>query len=566
MLKHVCHAVWAMGLGLSVQAAATVSVRNLDADDTMPGVIVDTDLGSSTDDLFVLATVKNLEVQGRAKMLAVMLDRACAATDDTDRFRVFAEAFLHAPSYDWDAVPIGTVPQLPPGVEANRVFVPYTELSFETEKWSEPLLPRPESRSGVVTNAVVLYRRLLSEAASNSVEICAVGFMTNLVALLESPADDVSSFTGRELIASKVRSLRIMAGCFDGSLGHAEYNVAGDVPSASRIFGSWPGKIIVSPYEVGSRVYLPQSKVNMAAVGGVANNPIALTYAHWDPDGDRPKSQLMWDALTALGMVDDGFEYWGPGTVTIDTKPGHEGYTSFKEDGKGNVYIQQLKESSYGVHLRDLLQEIACGRTTPDPAESNAVRICAVGSTNVVDRGFVIIRNASTNDFDLTGCTMTCGPLECAATASYAFPSGTVLRAGAVLRLDGTRCWPDGAVPSGALNVLLWTPGRDVLHETLVNSGWFKDNLPADGFLASREDKGLMVDSKDWSVGCGSEHFTEENGVRATIRMNEKGLPVVEPADGSSSASVTSWGAPGLLGVWMNPAECAKDRYFRLTK
>lgn len=552
-----------LGLGLSLQAAATenVSAPVVCLDAQPVGVIVDTDLGSSTDDLFVLATVKGLEYLHRGKLLAVMLDRACAATDDTDCFRVFAEAFLHASGYNWDDVPIGTVPQLPPGVEANRVFVPYAELSFATEKWSEPLLPRPASRTGIVTNAVTLYRMILSQAPDNSVEICAVGFMTNLVALLESPSDDLSSSTGRELIASKVRALRIMAGCFDGSLAHAEYNVAGDVPSASKIFGSWPGKIIVSPYEVGSRVYLPQSKVNKAAAGDVSN-PIALTYAHWDPDGDRPKSQLMWDALTTLGMVVDGFRYRGPGLVSIDTK----GYTTFTETEKGNVYIQELTESSYGTFLRDVLQELACGRTTPDPAESNAVRICAVGSTNVVDRGFIIVRNASTNDFDLTGCAMTCGPLECAATASYAFPSGTVLRAGSALRLDGATCWPDGAVPEGGLNVLLWTPDRDVLHDTLVNSDWFKDDAPADGFLASREDKGLMVDRADWSVGCGSGHFTAENGVQAKIRMDEAGLPVVEPADGSSSVSVTSWGAPGLLGFWMTPAERTKDRFFRLTK
>jgi len=61
-----------------------------------------------------------------------------------------------------------------------------------------------------------------------------------------------------------------------------------------------------------------------------------------------------------------------------------------------------------------------------------------------------------------------------------------------VERMQGSsRC---AAVWDASLNVMVYTSDWDVLHDTHVNPRWFKDVLPADGFLASRENDGLMVD------------------------------------------------------------------------
>ena len=63
-------------------------------------------------------------------------------------------------------------------------------------------------------NGVRLYRRLLAEA-ENKVELIEIGYLQTLVALLESPADDISEKTGMQLVAEKVVKVWAMAGKWD---------------------------------------------------------------------------------------------------------------------------------------------------------------------------------------------------------------------------------------------------------------------------------------------------------------------------------------------------------------
>lgn len=67
--------------------------------------------------------------------------------------------------------------------------------------------PAPVKSSRDVPEAVALYRRVLTDAADASVAIAAIGFATNLAALLRSPADATSPLTGLELVAKKVKTV-----------------------------------------------------------------------------------------------------------------------------------------------------------------------------------------------------------------------------------------------------------------------------------------------------------------------------------------------------------------------
>ena len=67
-------------------------------------------------------------------------------------------------------------------------------------------------------DAVRLYRRLLAES-DEPVEIVEIGFLQVVADLLESPADDLSPKSGRELVAEKVKKMWVMAGRWDVEVG-----------------------------------------------------------------------------------------------------------------------------------------------------------------------------------------------------------------------------------------------------------------------------------------------------------------------------------------------------------
>ena len=74
----------------------------------------------------------------------------------------------------------------------------------------------PVKNSQQVGDAVQVYRTALAGAKDHSVAIAAIGFATNLHALLLSPADDISPLDGRALVARKVRSVTWQGGWYSG--------------------------------------------------------------------------------------------------------------------------------------------------------------------------------------------------------------------------------------------------------------------------------------------------------------------------------------------------------------
>ena len=149
-----------------------------------PKVIIDTDIGSSTDDLFALEIAARYHKEDVIELAAVMLDRPGA-----DNF-AFTDAYLHY--HELDDVPIGTIGD---EKDSRRVFVPYATLVHTNDASGRAVMPRlPEGkRPGAVAEAATLYRRVLAAAPDRSVDICAIGFFVNLVRLLDTPPDAVSS-------------------------------------------------------------------------------------------------------------------------------------------------------------------------------------------------------------------------------------------------------------------------------------------------------------------------------------------------------------------------------------
>ena len=435
----------------AVQQSVTVpSVGRVTLNAAKPLVILDTDMGSSTDDPFALELAVRLHKAGIAKLAAVIIDRPGA--DNV----TFTDAYLH--HHGLDDVPIGTIEGK---TEGQLIFVPYSSLVHSN------VLTRAERRRGVVKDSVALYLDLLRTAPDKSIELCAVGFFTNLTRLLDTPG-------GAELVARKVRTLRIMAGSFDGALAHPEYNVWGDIPSARRIFASWPTPIVCTPYEVGVRIYYPAAQVRQDFP---AAHPMAKIYTCWDPDGPRSKSQLMWDPMTVLGVADErlGTGFFAQsvrGEVTVDEK----GFTTFLPKVDGKSVIQQISLANT-IAVRRYLRTLGGGEPKELPGETLPVRIQSVSTVPAGNPGgeFITLTNISaTVAVDLSGFRVVASQPEEGVAVDVRLPVGTKLAPNGAFRLDRADWWSKAAIPDHAVNVLVYGADGDVLAEAYVDSSWWK--------------------------------------------------------------------------------------------
>lgn len=440
-----------------------------------PSIILDTDMGSSTDDPFALELAVRLHKEGVAKLAAVMIDRP--GVDNV----AFTDAYLH--HHGLDDVAIGTIDGK---TEGQLIFVPYSSLVHSN------VLSRAEHRTGAVKDAVKLYLELLAAAPDKSVELCAVGFFTNLMRLLDTPG-------GAELVAKKVKTLRIMAGSFDGALAHPEYNVWGDIPSARRIFASWPTPIVCTPYEVGVRIYYPAAQVRQDFPAG---HPMAKIYQCWDPDGPRSKSQLMWDPMTVLGIADElrgsgFFTHSERGEVMVDEK----GFTTFKPQADGKSVIQQISLANT-LAVRRYLRAMGCGEERDLPGERIPLRIQEVSSVPRMnpEGEFIMLTNLSSAvGLDLGNCRVVASQPEEGVAVDVRLPAGTQISPGGSLRLDRPTWWPKSSIPDNAVNVLVYGADGDVIAEAYVDSRWWNGACRGTGrcFL-SRSTSSLILNVDQW--------------------------------------------------------------------
>ena len=151
----------------------------------VPLVILDTDIGSSTDDLFTLEMLYRYEEQGRCRLLGIVVDREGEAnarfTDVMDTY------FGHGD------VPIGLVRN---GIDAPVVWIDYAHVADTEGSGGQPMFARSVSDYSQLPDGWQLYRRLLAAQPDHSVSIVSIGFVTCLAQLLTSEADEYSPLNG----------------------------------------------------------------------------------------------------------------------------------------------------------------------------------------------------------------------------------------------------------------------------------------------------------------------------------------------------------------------------------
>lgn len=270
----------------------------------VPLIIFDTDIGSSTDDLFALEMLYRYEQQGACKLLGVVVDREgedCAAVAD-----VMNNYFGHA------STPIGLVRK---GIPAPAVWIDYKSLPTYTNDDGGLMFRRSVDDYSALPDGWQLYRRLLSRQPDHSVSICTSGFVTALAQLLMSEPDDYSPLSGVELVRQKVKCIYMQGGVF-GDAVESDFNFGQGITFAQDFFRLWPQDVdmVFSPGEVGDPIeYTPEQVVSDISWTDI--HPIKQVYMTCDCN----TGQKMWDTLPVIQAVEgDGvFSLSARGTVSI---------------------------------------------------------------------------------------------------------------------------------------------------------------------------------------------------------------------------------------------------------
>ena len=286
-------------------------------------IILDCDMGSSTDDLFALMMLYRYMDMKRCNLIGVVVDRMGKANADVvDVMNNF---------YGYPDIPIGLETQ---GVKTPHVFITYHNAPYARTTEAEPMFKRSVGDDGTYMEGYKLYRKLLAEQPDKSVTIASIGFVTSLARLLESGPDEYSSLTGVELVSRKVKEIYAMGGVF-GEAVEPDYNFKAAIDFSLKFFELLPKDvdIIFSPGEVGDPLdYRPETVI--ADMDWTDTHPIKWIYQFLNCD----TGQKMWDPQAVIHAVEgDGFYKLSErGWVTLTPR----GETLFTADPNGNACYQ----------------------------------------------------------------------------------------------------------------------------------------------------------------------------------------------------------------------------------
>lgn len=315
------------------QRAATATAQPSATAATQPvQMILDSDFGSSTDDLFALMMINHYIDDGLVDLKGIIVDREGEKNAGVvDIFNTY---------YGHPNIPIGLERN---GVKNPRCFIPYNGICDLTDAAGKPLFERTVDTS-TLPDGYKLYRKLLSEAADKSISIVAIGFATTLSQLMESGADEYSPLSGLDLLERKVKSIYIQSGRFEAGDSLCGYNMRAASRQSAIFYDKLPASVdlVMSPSNIGDAMdYAPKDVLTDLSTTEL--NPIKSVYTYYTCD----TGQRMWDTNCVVNAVLGDTEYYmSPrGWVTFVDK-GQNSLMLFKEDPNGNARYQ-LPGDSY---------------------------------------------------------------------------------------------------------------------------------------------------------------------------------------------------------------------------
>lgn len=295
--------------------------------------IMETDIGNDVDDALAMDLLYKYQDAGIINLLAVNINKeGTAPAEFIDILNTW---------YGYPDIPIGIVRN---GADCEADAYNYARAVVDIkDDAGAPYFKRSLSGYESLPDAHILYRKILAQQKDHSVTIASVGFSTNLIRLLETPADEYSKLTGKELVAKKVKQLVVMAGCMDNPDTH-EYNVVKDIPAAKVIFEEWPTPVTASPWELGDKVRYPGSSIEND-FGWTAKHPVVEAYKAYMK---MPYDRQTWDPTAVLYAVEGGkwFNVSPAGRIQVTD----EGSTIYTEDPEGDrFYLSVDKDQAAAI-------------------------------------------------------------------------------------------------------------------------------------------------------------------------------------------------------------------------
>ena len=302
-----------------------------------PYVIYDTDIGSSTDDLFALGAIYNFAHYHKECNLIGGI--VCRMGEEYIRLADIMNTY-----YGFGDIPIGVERH---GVENPHAYIPYGGIADLKNADGTPMFARSIEDYSALPEGWKLYRKLLADKPDNSVDIIAIGFMSSVAQLLESEPDEYSDLNGVELVEQKVRGLFVMGGKFGEDQTKPGYNFGHKtaINFSIKLFELWPHSVPIyfSPSLTGDYLDYPVDSV-LKDLAWIEANPIKQVYKNYDCN----TGQRMWDFYSAIMSLRNPVYYIGnqaPGIVTINEKEEGTGEYEmiFTPDPKGYCYYQTLQ-------------------------------------------------------------------------------------------------------------------------------------------------------------------------------------------------------------------------------
>ncbi len=268
-------------------------------------IILDTDMGSDSDDAGALAMLHHLADEGKAQILAVT--HCASEISGPYAVRVINEYYGRA--------------DIPVGRYDKSVFLE----SDICRQYTKPLMdkylaenPKPEFDS-----AVKVMRKALAE--NDNVVMAVIGMMNNIALLLKSQPDEISPLSGTELVAQRVKKVYIMGGNFKDT-DEPEFNVKNDAESAKYTAEHCPAPVFYCGSETG-RDIITGRKLEKED----KSNPVHYAYSVHKPD---TFVNFSWDPITVYCAVmqdkNELFEPSGGMNISFDLS----GRTIISEGGK----------------------------------------------------------------------------------------------------------------------------------------------------------------------------------------------------------------------------------------
>ncbi|MAC52436.1 MAG: nucleoside hydrolase [Gimesia sp.] len=315
-------------------------------------LIFDTDMGNDIDDALALAVIHALQSRGECELLAV--------TSSKDNPWSILYCDVVNSFYGRPEIPLGAVSQ-----GATNLDGSYTRKVVETSEDGKPVFARHFQRAEDIPEAVSVLRSTLAAQPDHSVVLVVVGFSTNIAKLLQSPGDQISHLTGRELVSRKVILLSQMIGRFDQDkpAEFHEYNVKLDIPAAKTVYELWPAEIpvVVSGWEVGRAIKNRASSIQND-YGYVKYHPIKLGYEYWHK---MPYDRPTYDLTSVLYAVRPGRHYFGL-SKSGQFKINELGKLEYTENTAGNQQFLTLTPEQV-IRVQEVLESLS----SQPPAMSN---------------------------------------------------------------------------------------------------------------------------------------------------------------------------------------------------